>query len=200
MFSLFAYFCHLGVLHVLVDCKSTLYTKDTFIIPIYVKNILLILSFVYCFCIFSVSEFYSFVYWSVNFFMRNLVFRVTIESQHIHLHFIFPYQNTLQLQLSFSSKLCCLLLCRGSRVKALDFGSQNRGNLTINSNTSHFYFQGTVQSLISASSLAPWVIMPAIHSPYRTPRHRSGKAVAFRLAGVILSGQDLNLGFCLLCT
>ena len=119
---------------------------------------------------------------AVNFYLRVSVFWVTLEGQPIHLHFIFPtIPNYTVVIALFSLQTTFLITFQRFWSESIrDLGNQSRGNMTINSNSWHFYFQRAIGSLISNPlSLAPRVILEAIHSLYRILWHRIGKALVF---------------------
>lgn len=134
---------------------------------------------------------------AVNLFLIVLVFRVILERQHRNLHFIFTVILRYTIVTTFFYHQITFLFTfqRFWNTNGRDLGNQSRGNLTINSITWHFYFECTVGSLISLPlRLAPRVTLTAIHSPFRTLRHRTGKAAEFHLVGSTLHGQEVNSG------
>ena len=133
----------------------------------------------------------------VNLFLRVSVFMVTLERQHNLLHFIFPVilRYTTVTTFFYLQIMFLISFQRFCSESRRDFGNQSTGNMTINRNTWHFYFQCAIGSLISLPlRLAPRVILPAIHSTYKMLGHRTGKAVEFHLVGNTPHGQDLNSG------
>lgn len=186
----------------LIYCKSTLHIKDAlFLTAVYVKIFCadFHLSF-NCFWLFIFFQCKSFTFLhikTVNLFLIILVFRVILERQHIHLHFIFTVilryttvTTFFYLQITF-----LFTFQRFWNTSGRDLGNESRGNMTINSNTWHFYFECAVGSLIGLPlRLAPRVTLTATHSPFRTLRHRTGKAAEFHLVGSTLHGQEINSG------
>ena len=122
------------------------------------------------FCIFCNAKVSTFLcIKAVNIFLRILVFRVTLESQHI-LHFIFPVilRYTIVIAL-FSFQIMFLITFQRFWNEGMrDFANQSRENMTINSNTWHFYFQCAIGWLISPLfNLDPRIALAAVHSHCR---------------------------------
>lgn len=89
------------------------------------------------FFFFSMPKVYVLCIKAVTFYIRVSVFRVTLERQPIHLHFIFPVILNYTMVLALFSLQTTFLVTfqRFWSESIRDPGNQSRGNMTISSTT-----------------------------------------------------------------